>query len=233
MIRRSATAVLLAALLGLLMMPTAAAHVRVSSTDAAQGGYGVLTFRVPTESDTASTVGLTVTLPEDTPLASVSVQPVPGWTATRKEQKLDKPIETDDGTLTSYVSSVTWKADSDKNGLKPGEFGLFSISAGPLPEKAQLAFPATQRYSDGSTVAWDEITTGGGAEPEHPAPAIELPAAAAPSPTASAPPPTKSGSQDSAAADGSTGWLAPTGAVLAAIAVIIAVAALLRSRRSA
>lgn len=232
MIRRSAVAVLLSALLGLLMMPTASAHVRVSSTDAAQGGYGVLTFRVPTESDTASTVALTVTLPEDTPLASVSVQPIPGWTATRKEKKLDEPISTDDGTLTSYVASVTWKADSDKDGLKPGEFGLFSVSAGPLPKKARLALPAIQRYSDGGTVAWDEISTGGGAEPEHPAPMIDLQPAAAASPTPSTNPATGS-TADSAATDGGPGWLAPTALALAAVAVIIAVAALLRGRRSA
>ena len=39
---------------GAVAVPAAAAHVTVSSQDAAPGGYGKLTFRVPNESDTAS-----------------------------------------------------------------------------------------------------------------------------------------------------------------------------------
>ena len=41
----------------------------VSSPDAAAGGYGELTFRVPNEKDTAKTTSLKVQLPKDTPLA--------------------------------------------------------------------------------------------------------------------------------------------------------------------
>ena len=52
---------------------SASAHVGVSSTDAAPGGEGKVTFRVPDESDTASTVSLRIQLPTKTPLASVSV----------------------------------------------------------------------------------------------------------------------------------------------------------------
>lgn len=227
MIRRFVIAVGLAALLSLLMVPMASAHVRVSSTDAVQGGYGVLTFRVPTESDTASTVGLKISLPKDTPLASVSVLPIPGWSATREVKKLDEPIKTDDGELTSYVASVTWKADSEKYGLKPGEFGLFSISAGPLPNGEELSIPATQRYSDDSSVAWDEIASGQGAEPEHPAPTLELRPATSPSAAGSTAP------ADAATSSGGGSWLSPAAAVLSALAVIIAVIALLRGRRTA
>ena len=42
----------------------AAAHVKVTG-DATQGGWGVLNFRVPTESDTASTTALLVVLPDE------------------------------------------------------------------------------------------------------------------------------------------------------------------------
>ena len=38
----------------------AALHVTVSSTDAAPGGYGKLVFRVPSESETASTTKVQV-----------------------------------------------------------------------------------------------------------------------------------------------------------------------------
>ncbi|TGD84448.1 DUF1775 domain-containing protein, partial [Mycolicibacterium sp. CH28] len=66
---------------GIALSGPAWAHVEVSGTDATQGGYGMLTFRVPTESDTASTTDVLVTLPDDQPIISVSTQPKPGWTA--------------------------------------------------------------------------------------------------------------------------------------------------------
>jgi len=234
MIRRLLAAVPLALLFSLLVLPTASAHVRVSGTDVTQGGYGVLTFRVPTESDTASTVGLTVTLPRDTPLTSVSVLPVTGWTASQRTKKLTKPINTADGKVTSYVASITWKADAPKYGLKPGEFGMFTITAGPLPDTARIVLPATQRYSDGSTVSWDEIAEDKGAEPEHPAPTLDLTPSASPASSASAA--STSGATSAPAgstpdASGQADWLSPASAGLAAVAVVIAIIALVRTVR--
>ena len=68
----------------------AAAHVRVIPEATASGGYAALTFRVPNESDTAATTKLVVTLPQDRPLATVSVRPVPGWTAKDTTAKLPR-----------------------------------------------------------------------------------------------------------------------------------------------
>ena len=99
-----------AAALVLAVAGPASAHVRVDGPVTA-GGYGVLTFRVPTESDTASTVKLAVTFPKDTPIISVSTQPKAGWTASVATDKLAKPEKDDDGnTIDTYVSSVTWTA---------------------------------------------------------------------------------------------------------------------------
>jgi len=161
----------------------ASAHVTVYSTDAAPGGYGVLTFRVPTESDTASTTRLLVRFPADTPIASVLGQPHPGWTFTTTTAKLPKPITTDDGdTLTTAVSQIVWTADSAATAIKPGEFDEFAVSAGPLPNVKTLAFSAIQTYSDGSVVKWDETAApGSDVEPQHPKPAITLSAPATPS----------------------------------------------------
>src|SRR5690242_6300176 len=72
----------------------ASAHVTVSAQSAVQGGYTKVTFRVPTEKDTASTVKVEVFLPQDQPIASVSTKPVPGWTAAPETTKLAKPITT-------------------------------------------------------------------------------------------------------------------------------------------
>ena len=52
---------------------TASAHVSVSSSDAAPGGFGKMTFRVPNESDTASTVSLRIQIPEEAAMASLRV----------------------------------------------------------------------------------------------------------------------------------------------------------------
>src|SRR3954447_21191577 len=83
----------------------AAAHVSVSSADAAPGGYGKVTFSVPNESDAASTVGLRIQLPTDDPITSVRAMPVPGWTVSLTTVALDPPATSDDGdTIDSAVS---------------------------------------------------------------------------------------------------------------------------------
>lgn len=156
---------------GLLLAGAASAHVTVSSTDAARGGYGMLTFRVPNESDTAATTELTVTLPADTPLAHISAQAKPGWTVSTKTTKLDAPVKTGDFELTEAVTSITWTATD--GGIPVGAFDTFAISGGPLPDADTLVLPATQTYADGEVVAWDEEATGD-EEPAHPAPTLTL-----------------------------------------------------------
>ena len=166
----------------------ASAHVSVSSPDAAAGGYGKVTLRVPNESDTASTVKIRVQLPTDTPLASVSTQPVPGWTATATKAPLKTPVKDDDGnTINEAVSVVEFDA-APGGGIGPGQFQEFSLSGGPFPDAATITFPVVQSYSDGSESAWIEPTVEGQPEPEHPAPVLSLSqgSAASPSTTAAA-----------------------------------------------
>jgi periplasmic copper chaperone A len=149
------------------------AHVTVNPGEAEQGGYAKLTFRVPNESDTASTVKVQVTLPADTPFPSARTKPHPGWTIEAKKSKLPKPVQVGDYNLTEAVTSITWTAQPG-NEIKPGEFEEFDISVGPLPEKASIAFPAAQTYSDKSVVNWNEPVKEGAEEPEHPAPTLTL-----------------------------------------------------------
>jgi len=151
----------------------ASAHVSVSSTDAAAGGFGELTFRVPTESDTASTTSLRVQLPSDTPLAFVSIKPVPGWTATTTTSELSPPVEAEGTTISEAITEITWTADPGA-GIGPGEYQSFSLSGGPLPDADSLVLPAIQGYDDGTEVAWIEPVVEGQAEPEHPAPTLSL-----------------------------------------------------------
>ena len=141
-LRTLATALLVALATLLALAPAASAHVTVSTPDAAPGGYGKLVFRVPTESESASTVKLTVTLPAATPFAAVSAKTMPGWSVATTEKKLAKPITDDDGfTLTKAVSTVTWTASAGQ-GVAPGEFNEFELSVGPFPEGTSPIDPA-------------------------------------------------------------------------------------------
>ncbi len=167
---------------------TASAHVTVSSQDAAPGGYGKITFRVPNESDVASTVGLRIQVPREAAMASFRTQPVPGWTVTLTTSGLDEPVQIHGEEVSSYVSVIEFRAEAG-GGIAPGQFQEFALSGGPFPDVDQLSFPAVQRYSDGSEAAWIEPSVDG-QEPERPAPVLTLtdeePAGAAGAATGSA-----------------------------------------------
>jgi len=154
----------------------AAAHVTVSSDDAAPGGFGLLVFQVPNESENAFTTKVEVQLPTDTPLASVSTTPIPGWTVDARTSKLPKPVEVEGATVTEAVTSVTWTADG--GGIGPDQFEQFELSAGPFPEGVDsMLFPTTQTYSDGEVVRWNQPVEPGtpeAQEPESPAPLLVL-----------------------------------------------------------
>lgn len=155
------------------------AHVTVNPASATQGGFAALTFRVPTESDSASTTGVQVVFPAESPLAFVSVKPHPGWSYVVAKAKLASPISSDDGQVTEAVSRITWTADSAASAVKPGQFEEFEVSAGPLPKTASMTFKTLQTYSDGKVVRWIEQRTEGAAEPDHPAPVLTLAGAVA------------------------------------------------------
>ncbi|MBG6102602.1 uncharacterized protein YcnI [Micromonospora vinacea] len=157
----------------------ASAHVTVNPKEAAQGGYARVAFRVPNESDSASTVKLEVVLPENAPVGSVSTMPVPGWTVATEKRKVDPPIEVHGSQLTEAVSKITWTA-SGGAGVKPGQFQEFPVSLGPLPQVDSMVFKTLQTYSDGNISRWIDEPAPGAEEPEHPAPVLTLAAAAAP-----------------------------------------------------
>ncbi|SCX37652.1 Uncharacterized protein YcnI [Klenkia marina] len=151
----------------------ASAHVRVSSDDATAGGYGVMTFRVPNESDTASTVSLRIQLPTDTPLTFVQAEPVAGWTITQTTTQLDPPVESDGDTISQAVGVVQFTADAG-GGIAPGQFQQFRLLGGPFPDADEVTLPVVQTYSDGTEAAWIEPTVEGQGEPQYPAPVLSL-----------------------------------------------------------
>jgi len=199
-----------AAGLALLGTGTAAAHVEVSSPGAQQGDDAVLTFRVPDESETASTTTLSITLPD---ADEAMTQPLPGWAA-----KLDKNAKNE-------YTTVTWTADPGNAGITPGQFQLFSVLVAPLPKQDRATFPAVQTYSDGKVVTWNEAPGPDGKEPENPVPTLTLAAAGSDDqPTAS--------SSSTSDADDTARWLGGIGLVLGALGAAMGIGALVRSRQS-
>jgi uncharacterized protein len=194
------------------------AHVKVSGVDVTPGGYGLLTFRVPSESATASTTDVAISFPADTPLVSVSTKAKPGWTATVRTQPLATPRTDDDGNkVTAYVAEVDFHAVDPSAAIAPDHFDTFDLTAGQLPDQPEIAFPTRQTYSDGSTVNWNERSADGRTEPEHPAPTLRLrQAAAAP-----------------ANHDSTSAWPGWTGLGLGIAALIVSVGAVLRGGRKA
>jgi uncharacterized protein YcnI len=168
------TAAALSAAAGLMMLCAgpSSAHVSVDPASPSAGGFSQLTFKVPNESATAKTTRIAVALPTGTPFTSVSVKPMEGWTAEITEAALPSPVTIEGATISKAASAVTWTADAAHQ-LGQHEYQAFSISVGRLPaEGTTVALPATQWYSDGTVVDWDEPATPGQEEPKHPAPSF-------------------------------------------------------------
>jgi periplasmic copper chaperone A len=202
----------------------ASAHVKVSGTDAVQAGSGVVTFRVPTESATASTTGLLITLPANTPFTSVDTQPKAGWTATVEKKPLPDPVPGEDGSMiTRYVSQVDFTATSPASAIPPGQFDTFNLSVGPFPKASSVSFGALQTYSDGTTVNWDEQSADGTTEPAHPAPVLKLSPDGSGMPAAGAQGMTGMTGQESSSG---SWWTGIAGLALGVVALVTSAAAL-------
>jgi uncharacterized protein YcnI len=222
-VRRITLVAGLAAVAVLGLGPAASAHVTANPRTAEKGGYTKISFRVPNERDDASTVKLVVHLPQDHPVTSVSVRPLPGWTAKVEEAPLPKPVTVEGTQLTKAPSTITWTGGK----IDPGQFEEFDVSLGPLPtDTDRLLFPAEQTYTGGEVVKWDQ-TPGGATEPEHPAPSVTLVAKGSATPAAAAPP------SDSASDDGTARLLGGLGLAAGVLGVGTGVFALTRSRSRA
>ncbi|MGC4894559.1 YcnI family protein [Micromonospora sp. DT31] len=204
----------------------ASAHVTVNPAEATQGGYGRFAFRVPNESDTASTVKVEVNLPENAPVGSVSTMPVPGWTVAVQKRKVDPPIEVHGSQLTEAVSKLTFTAEPG-GGVKPGEFQEFPVSMGPLPQVETMVFKVLQTYSDGNVSRWIEEPTPGAEEPDSPAPVLTLTTPASTSPSA----PASAGNDDDDDDSGAATALGVAGLVAGLAGLALGGLAFARTRR--
>jgi uncharacterized protein YcnI len=226
-ISRAAAVAGLAAVTLLGVATAAAAHVTVNPRSAEQGSYAKLSFRVPNERDDAGTTRLRVDLPLDHPVASVSVRPLPGWTAKVEKKKLPTPVKSNDGELTEAVATITWSGGR----IDPGQFQEFDVSMGPLPaDTDRMVFKTAQTYSGGEVVRWDKDPGTGGQEPEHPAPVLSLtPKGGAAQPVA-AMGPTVTARDSTTASDGTARLLGGAGIALGVIGLAVGGYGLRRGR---
>ena len=203
----------------------ASAHVTVSPDDPAANGYTHLTFNMPNESATAKSNKLDVKLPTDTPFTSVSVKPIEGWTAQVITGDLPKPVTIGGSTVTKAPTEVIWTANDAAHQIGQNQYQSFSLSVGKLPGAGtKIVLPATQTYTDGTVVNWNENAQEGQPEPQHPAPSFTTTAAddATPSASASASPAAAAPASQTTSDSGASTW----GIVLGAVGAILGAAAL-------
>lgn len=254
-VSRTATATTVGTLLAadlLLGAAPASAHVHlVPDTTAPGSEEALLTFRVPNEDPTAVTTKVALTLPTTNPFPAVSVEPLAGWDATVTEAALPSPVvDTEGATLTRAPHTVTWTAQQGQ-GIGANQLQQFAIAVGPLPRSGTVVIPATQTYSDGTVVTWDQPTPASGAEPEHPAPAFTIGRPAADTNTTTSasssagPTVTASPSTDTAATagqpvvrsasvsstDGTARWLGGAGLLVGAVGLLVGALGLTAARR--
>lgn len=152
----------------------ASAHVTIDPDEIAAGESNQLTFQVPNESRTANIVKLELTFPADTPITSVRTAPMSGWKPEVIKGKLERAVRSGAVTITEAVRTVTWTADPG-NGITPGQYGQFQVLTGSIPDTGDtLVIPATETYSDGQVVRWNQLPPADGTEPEHPAPVVRI-----------------------------------------------------------
>ena len=216
------------ALVALASAAPALAHVTANGT-VQKGGYGVVTFRVPNEDDSAGTVAVTVNLPADHPFSSVRTTPIAGWTATPNEVTLNPPLKDDDGNaITKTVGSVTFKANPGTR-IGPGQYLDFPLSLGPFPDVDVLQMPTAQTYDNGKVVNWADPPNADGSEPEHPTPSVSLGAATGDHHGGMA---TAAAADPPASEDTTARWLGGAGLLVGALGLGLGGGAVLRTRRA-
>ncbi len=210
---------LCAAALALVLPASAAAHVTLQPDAAPAGDYVVFDVRVPNERDGAATTKVDVRFPPG--FAFASYQPVPGWSVKVEMEKLAEPLTSHGEQVSEGVGRVTWTADSDRDGIQPGQFEDFPISV-QVPGEAgdTLTFKSLQTYENGEVVRWI-----GAPESDDPAPRVSVTEASEP----------HGSGTDSAASDDSDGaskGLGIAALILGALGLLAGGTALLRSRRA-
>jgi uncharacterized protein YcnI len=134
----------------------AQAHVRVSAPQAVVSQPATFDFRVPSEEQVARTIRVSVTVPSDVPISSVS--PMADWISVTAKDRTGDTV-------------ITWT--SQGGGLLAGDSTDFHASVSALPDRTSLSFDVVQTYSNGDMVYWNQAQVGA-TQPPYPAPILAL-----------------------------------------------------------
>lgn len=154
----------------------AGAHVSVSADTTAAGSYALLTFGVPHGCDGSSTTRIAIKIPDEINAVTPTVNP--NWDVQKVMVPLDPPVTDgrDNGgnQLTERVDQIVYTARTPL----PADLRDALVLSLRIPDVAgqALRFPVVQTCEVGET-AWIEPEAAGGAEPDNPAPSIEVTAA--------------------------------------------------------
>jgi len=149
---RLCTATAAVAAFGLVVVPAALAHARVSPAVSLAGKLQLYSLAVPTEKEGLTTTKIVLTVPKG--FGIDSFVPAPGWT-----QQLQQTGSGD----SAVVQKVTWTGGN----VPTGQDSLFQFLAQPA-STGTYTFQVEQTYSDGSIVDWS-----GSESSEAPAPTIQ------------------------------------------------------------
>ncbi|HWJ77598.1 MAG TPA: DUF1775 domain-containing protein [Niallia sp.] len=117
----------------------ASAHVTVNPSSSTTESWEAYSVKVPVEKD-LHTTKVTLKIPSN--IEYKMYEAVEGWKVT---------TSTDDN---ENVTSVTWEAETKENGIKPGEYRIFTFTAQNPAEAGEIIWDAFQYYEDGSIVEW-------------------------------------------------------------------------------
>ncbi len=159
-------------LIAALAAAPASAHVTITPTDTSAGAYTVLTFSVGHGCEGSPTTALDIQIPE--PILSVTPTLLPGWQVEKQMVQLDTPVEDAHGnSITERVGQVVYTADQP---LADGYRAAMELSL-QLPDAAgeTLVFPVVQKCVQGET-GWTEVAPEGESadELESPAPTVTI-----------------------------------------------------------
>lgn len=158
-----------AALVTLLSVPAAFAHIVADPAEAKPGSYFRTALRVGHGCGAGKpTTAIRVAIPEG--VSSVSAQPKPGWDIKVETTRLEKPVDAGHGRVTdTVVNAVSWSGGSLPN-EQFDEFGLV-LKLPDAPGK-QLWLPVVQTC-EGGEARWDQIPAAG-QRAERPAAMIRI-----------------------------------------------------------
>lgn len=166
---RTAAITLGATTLVVLGGTTASAHVTVTPSTTSAGAYAVLTFASGHGCDGSATTSFTFDIPE--PIVSVTPTMKANWTVEKVMEESDTAEGSHGAESGERVAQVVYTA---KTALADGFRETFELSL-QLPDSngQKLAFPVLQACEEGET-AWVQTYDDGQAEPDHPAPFLEV-----------------------------------------------------------